>query len=216
MEHLQRSVQVIEEATDEEGKEKINPFVRNLFISGAGLLLIALLMVLWFVFRPNNKTEKHDFFEIEAISELTTLECRYHNVAAYEKEGGFVDIGKQYVWFEYDVIVKVGIDTNQMRIEEPNDDGVVKIYLPPAQILGAEEVESTIFKPVCELGPFTKLTAEEEREIISKGVNKLRDDAKTQEIVKQAIESTREVIRQYVENIGKLKGESYTIEWLKA
>lgn len=192
-----------------------NPFIRNLWISITMLAIAAILLFTWFIFRPDNYTEKHHLFNIEMISELTTLECRYHNVAVRDQEGNMLSVGKQYVWFEYDVIVDVGIDINEVRIEEPNAEGVVKIYLPPAKILGASEDKATISKPVCDLGWLTELTADEERQIINEGIQKLKSDAKTQEVIHQAYNSAKDVLEQYVINVGRLIGEDYTVEWIK-
>lgn len=196
-------------------RKKLNPFVRNLLISVTLLAIAAILLAAWFVFRPDNKTDKSNLFNIEMISELTTLECRYHNVAVRDKEGNWLTVGKQYVWFEYDVIVDVGIDINEVRIENPTENGVVKIYLPPAKILGAAEDKATISKPVCDLGAFTELTADEERQIINEGIQRLKNDKKTQDVIDQAYNSAKNVLEQYVINVGKLIGEDYTVEWIK-
>ena len=149
------------------------------------------------------------------ISELTTLQCRYHNVSVCDKEGNLLGVGKKYVWFEYDVLVDVGIDIDEVRIENPTDDGVVKIYLPPAKILGAKADKATIYKPVCELGPLTEFPQDEQMQIVNAGIEKLKNDAKTEEVIRQAYSSAKEVIEQYVMNVGKLIGEEYTVEWVE-
>ena len=215
MDEMQNNPTVHKKPKEKRQRKKLNPFVRNLLISGIMLATALVLLSAWFIFRPDNKTEKHDLFNIEMISELTTLECRYHNVAVRDKEGNALTVGKQYVWFEYDVIIDVGIDINEVKIEEPNADGVVKIYLPPAKILGAAEDKATISKPVCDLGWLTELTADEERQIINEGIQKLKNDAKTQEVIHQAYNSAKDVLEQYVINVGKLIGEDYTVEWIK-
>lgn len=215
MDEMQNNPSVEKKVKEKKPRKKLNPFVRNLLISGIMLAIAVILLSAWFIFRPDNKTEKHDLFNIEMISELTTLECRYHNVAVRDKEGNALSVGKQYVWFEYDVIIDVGIDINEVRIEEPNAEGVVKIYLPPAKILGAAEDKATISKPVCDLGWLTELTADEERQIINEGIQKLKSDAKTQEVIHQAYNSAKDVLEQYVINMGKLIGEDYTVEWIK-
>lgn len=191
-------------------------FIKNLCVFFVGLLVIAALLFVWFLIRPSNKTTQHDLFKLEKISELTTLECRYHNVAVRNNEGGFIGVGRQYVWFEYDVIVEVGVDLQQVQINEPTENGVVRIYLPEAQILNAKEDKATIFKPVCDLGAFTQLTAAEEQQIISDGVRKLKEDAETQRVVGQAYESAKDVLAQYVIMVGEMIGEDYRVEWLSA
>ena len=215
MEEIRNSPSADKKAKEKHPRKKRTPFIRNLLISCVLLAITAILLSAWLVFRPDKKAEKHDLFNIEMISELTTLECRYHNVAVRDIEGNALSVGKQYVWFEYDVIVKVGIDTTKVKIEEPNADGVIKIYLPPAEILGADADESTISKPVCDLGLFTELTVAEERQIISEGVEKLKNDKKTDEIIRLADNSAKNVLEQYVINMSKLIGEEYTVEWIE-
>lgn len=190
-------------------------FKKNLYISCVLLTVTFALLFIWFLLRPSNKSEQYDLFNTDVISELTTLKCRYHNVSVSDIEGDLLGIGRKYVWFEYDVIVEVGIDTNEVSIQEPTEDGVVKVYIPPAKILGVTEDKTTIFKPVCELGPFTQLTAEEERQIISDGINKLKKDAKTQEVIFQAYNSAKKIYEKYIINMGKLIGENYTVEWIE-
>ena len=55
----------------------------------------------------------------------------------------------------------------------------------------------------------------EERQIINDGIQKLKNDAKTQEIIYQAYVSAKDIIEQYLVNMGKLVGEDYTVEWIK-
>lgn len=215
MEEIQNNTIIHSDIEVKNQKKKLNPFVRNLLISCVLLAITAIVLSTWFIFRPGNKNVNHNLFNIETISELTTINCRYHNVAVYDKEGKALGVGEQYVWFEYDVIVEAGIDVDKVRIEEPTSNGVVKIYLPPARIFGARVDKSTISKPVCDLGPFTKLTANDELNIVYEGIEKLKDDVKTQEIINIAYNSAKDVVEQYVVNIGKSVGEKYTVDWIE-
>ena len=215
MNEMQNNSTAYQEGVKKKQRKKIAPIVRNFIISAALLAVTGILLFVWFLMRPDNKTHQYDYFDIDVIGELTTLECRYHNVSVHDQEGGFMGVGRKYVWFEYDVIVDVGVDIKEVKMEKPTDDGVVRIYLPPAKILGAKEDKSTILKPVCDLGAFTKLTADEERQIINEGVQRLKDDAKTQDVIFHAYSSAKDVLEQYVKNIGMLFGENYTVEWIK-
>lgn len=201
---------------EERAKSKSNNrlFVITLLASLGAVAVAVMILMGWYLVRPDNRTEKYDLYDIEMISELTTLECRYHNVAVYDIEGKFMGSGKKYVWFEYDVIIKVGIDMNQVRIEKPTEDGTVRIYLPPAEILSATADKETIRKPVCDLGLGTKLTADEEWKIVNEGVQKLRDDAKTKEIVSQAYSSAKDILEMHILTIGRLEGKEYRVEWV--
>ena len=196
-------------------KKKLNPMQRNLLISIVLVGVIIVVLFAWFTFRPDNKTDIHDYFSAEMVGELTTLQCRYHNVSVHDKEGGALGIGKQYVWFEYDVIVDVGIDIKQVKIEGPSDEGVIKIYLPPIEILEAKPDMGTIKKPVHDVAWGADLTTDEEHKIINAGTEKLKTDAKTKEIITQAQENAKDVLERYVINVGKLVGEDYRVEWIK-
>lgn len=203
-----------EQTTVDQEKKKRSPFEKNLIISSILLALVIIFVLSYVMFRPDNTTDVHKMFSTEMIRELTTLECTYHNVAVHKKEGNVIGVGDQYVWFEYDAVVRAGIDMSKVKIEEPTEDGVVKIHLPEAGILGITEKEKTISKPVEELGVFTKLTADEERAIINEATEKLRKDATTREVITQAHASAKEVLEQYVINIGDLVGEKYTVKWV--
>ena len=157
-----------EQKTQEIKKKKLNPMQRSILTSGVLIGIIIVVLSAWFVFRPDNKTNIHDYFSAEMVGELTTLQCRYHNVSVHDKEGGALGIGKQYVWFEYDVIVDVGIDIKLVKIEAPTDEGVIKIYLPPIEILEAKPDMGTIKKPVHEVALGADLTTDEEHKIINK------------------------------------------------
>lgn len=201
---------------EKKAKKKLsNRFIKNLFIAIVMLVIAAGLLAVWFVFRPNNQTTQHEVFSIERISELSTIKARYHNVAIRNDQGNFLTYGKQYVWFEYDVDVEAGIDVSQISIEQPTEDGIVRIYLPPAQIHRVSEVEESISKPVHSTGFLTKLTAEDERQIINEGNSKLKEDVKTQEVISLAYANAKEFIEQYVANVGNLMGTTYTVEWIE-
>ena len=190
------------------------PLGKNIFIAVIIVLVAVVLLICLRAFSPYNKTKKHDWFNIETISELTSIECRYHNVAVYDKEKGWFGSGDQYVWMEYDVIVEVGIDTNKVKFEESVKKNEFRIYLPPAEILSAIEDKDTIFKPVCDIGAFADFTVEQERQIIAEGTEKLKNDEVTEGILARAHKSAKEIIEKYVIDIGKLIGEEYSVVWV--
>ena len=195
-------------------KIKLSLFSKNLIISCVMLCVAALILIVYFIFKPENKTYKQDLFDIQVISELTTLTCKYHNVAVLDQEGDWAGYGSKYVWFEFDAEVNVGVDMNLVRVEEPTSDGIVRVYLPPAEIFDASDIEGTISKPVCELGILTKLLPKEEREIISQATTRLKEDTKTQEVILQAYDSAKNVLEGYIINVGKMMGEDFTVEWI--
>ena len=215
MEETQIILTVANNEQEKQPKKNGSPFMKNLQFACTLLIVAGILLSVWFICRPNNKTENYNLFIVDMISELTSLECRFHNVSILDQEGNALSVGKKYVWFEYDVIIKAGIDMNEVIIEEPTKEGVIRIYLPPARILSADKDEASIQKPVKELGWLTELTTESERQIINEGVRKLKEDPQTEEIVRLAYNSAKDVIKQYIINMGKLMGEDYTVEWIQ-
>ena len=196
-------------------KEQIRPSKKNIIIACALLLLAVVALIICLCNKPDAVQDDHEVISIELISELTSLECRYHNVSIYKEDGNIFGIGKKYVWFEYDVIVKAGIDMEKVRIEQLTEDGVIKIYLPPAEILSVDVDEATIQKIVEEVGAFTEITTDEEMLIIQDGVNKLRNDETTHEVIYQAYLSAKKIIEKFVMNQGEMMGKTYTVEWVQ-
>lgn len=192
-----------------------NGFKKNLIVSIVLLVLAIVFVVVYLISKPDENVKQHDYFDIKAISELTSLQCRYHNIAVHEVEGGFLGAKKENVWFEYDVIVKYGIDVDKMKIEQPTKDGIVRIYMPPARIFNADRVNDTIKKPVHDVGMFNKLTSAEEWDIITDATEDFKKDAITQRVINTAYKGAKDIIEQYVINVGNLLGEDYRVEWVE-
>ena len=200
-----------------EGNGKWSPFKINLVI-GCTLLIAAIgFLVYYSMFFSNNSSAKHHSLDIQKVCELTTLECRYHNVAVVDEEGGMLGAKKRIIWLEFDGIIELGIDVKQVRIEEPTKQGVVKIYLPPAKILSCDKDESTISKPVYDVGLFSEFTGEDERELANTADREMKNDAQVNEaILSYAYENAKNILEQHVINAGKMIGKDYTVEWAVA
>ena len=83
--------------------------------------------------------EKPDFSEVTKIGELATLKCFYHNVAEYEKQPdglfqyGLFQVGYKKFWFEYTGTVEMGIDISKVKVGQPDEAGIVRVYLPEVE-----------------------------------------------------------------------------------
>ena len=78
-----------------------------------------------------------DEAEIKSICELSTLECRYHQVAESTKDpekgvGHLLD-QEAKCWIEYDSIVTMGVDATKLSMTIDGD--TVTVTIPKAKIL---------------------------------------------------------------------------------
>ena len=203
------------EICEEESPSKMSPFVRNLIIAASLLVAAILVISAMSLFKPQ-KEEARINWNIRDICELTTLKCRYHNVAIGEKDGGFLGIGYKELWVEYDAEIRVGIDVNEVIIEQPTSDGVVRIYVPEATIL-SDAVDTASMKTlVRDDGLFTNLTLEDEKKIVLEAHANMKENALTEKyIFKQARDNAKKLLQQHVLNIGEQTGKTYTVEWIE-
>lgn len=162
-----------------------------------------------------------EFSAVNRICELATLRCYYHDVAEYEEQPedrllhNIFQYGYKKFWIEYDGIIEVGVDVSKVKVNEPDKNGVVKIYVPKAEILNIQADLESMRDWISETGMFTKITIAEKSEAFSKAQETMRINAqKDNNILLQAQENAKELLRQYVINVGKDLGEEYTVEWI--
>lgn len=209
---------VKKKAKKENGLKKIRAFLsspikRNIVIAIAALVVTTIVIVL--SLPDTNVDEKHESFDVQAICELATLKCRYHNVAFMSARTGFLNLGHKEVWLEFDGYITIGIDVDEVYISDPSEDGIVQVYLPPSKILSSTIDKSTIQKPVSDTSLFVDITAEEELDIVEKAQAETENDAHTNtKIFGEADRNAKVIVEQYIVNIGKMTGKSYTVEWL--
>ena len=190
------------------------------------LLVVSVLLILI----PNNQNktqeapsgELMDYTQVNKICELATLKCYYHNVAEYEKQpdaifrNGLFKYGYKKIWLEYSGIIEAGVNASSVVIGEPDDDGVVEVYVPDATVLNVTADKDSIGDPLEETGMFTEISMEEKTNAFSEAQRKMKEEAQKDEVILgRAKENAKELIKQYIVNIGKLTGENYTVRWLK-
>lgn len=71
------------------------------------------------------------------------------------------------------------IDVEQVKVETPTDDGVVKIYVPQATILDINADKTTISDPIEETGILTRITADEKAQAFSAAQATMRENAES-------------------------------------
>lgn len=164
-----------------------------------------------------------NFSGYESIAELSTIECYYHNVAKFSKDAdsgvfGFMKHGYKKAWFEYSGIVRMGIDAYKVDISQPDEDNVVTVTIPYARLMGDPDVDETsLTEPLVETGWWTELTAEDKLAMFSEAQTKMREAAESDDaLLAQARTRAKDILEQYVKNVGQQLGEEYTVNFVDA
>lgn len=202
-------------------KKDIKKLLANVII----FLVLAIISIIILAFpdiKPKENTDTVEFSEIYKICELASLRCYYHNVAEYEKQPdglfqyGLFQYGYKKLWMEYDGIVDVGIDISQVQVNDPDENGIVRIYVPDAKILGIDSDKESMSDPIAETGKFTEILTEEKAKVFSEAQAKMKQDAENDtSIFLQAKNNAKELLKNYVINVGEQIGQQYTVEWIE-
>lgn len=164
-----------------------------------------------------NKTQKTpDFSNVSYIADLATLKCYSHNVASVETPGALLQHpGK--LWFEYSGTIKIGVDATQVRLSNPDSNNVVKIYVPDARVLGVPDAENDSFKDTVSNSGFLvrEATTEQKNTAFNQAQEKmLKQISEDSKLMKLAKSRAKDLLEEYVKNIGKELGEDYKVEWV--
>lgn len=161
-----------------------------------------------------------DFSGLREVAELSSLECYYHNVVKYHRDAdgwlfGLGSIGEKNMWFEYDGVIRMGVNIDQVEVSQPDLDGVVTVTIPPIQVLGHPDIDTaSMTDPIEANGLFTTLTADEKNKALSDAQANLLAMAEGDERAKlQAKERVKSLLERYVKNIGEALGKTYTVQW---
>ena len=167
------------------------------------------------------EVEKPNFSEVIQIGDLMTLKCYYHNVAEYEKQPdgllryGLFQVGYKKFWIEYTGTVKIGIDVNKVKIGEPDEAGVIKVYIPEVDKFEANQDSNSVKEPIYEKGVFTSITVEEKTAALAKAQDDMEVAAKDDKaMISRAKENAQSIIKQYIINVGMALGQEYTVQWV--
>lgn len=210
----------VEEKRSLEKKKK-----KQKLISWGALLVMLILVAL--IVKPNGfnaKQEKEDtldFSGVNKICELSTLRCYYHNVAELKKDPdgvfqyGWFKYGFKKLWMEYAGIIEVGIDVNQVLIEEPNENNEVYVYVPDARIMKVSADTTSMKEPISDTGIFTKITAEDQNQAFTQAQGDMKDEASNDTtILNRAKNNAKKLLEEYIVNMGKQVGKDLKVKWL--
>ena len=102
-----------------------------------------------------------------------------------------------------------------IQVEKPDTNSVVRIYVPDAQILDVDADVNSMNEPITETGKLTNIISEEKSEAFSEAQAAMRKNAEADDsILIQAKNNAKELLKQYVLNLGEQMGVQYKVEWL--
>lgn len=210
---------------------------KNLPIIVSIILSLAALVLILFIPGKKQETKTMELSEYSSVSdicELATLRSYYHNVAIYEEQpegaakvisdiltwpfNNLLKTGYKQFWLEYSGIVEIGIDnkTDRVLINNPDDGGVVDVYVPDAKVLNVDADESSFSDPLDETGLFASITAKERTAAYSKAQESMRQEAENdQALLRRAKNNAKLLLENYIINLGKAVGVEYTINWVE-
>ena len=204
--------------------------VKRLLTRRIWVLLLAadvIICVLFFALKPGEEpapTERRiSDSGIKRICELATLECFYHNVTEWSEDSNWLGYGKKKFWLEYDGTVRIGIQGGQVKISEPDLNGVVTVVIPPAAILDKDLDESSIKEidsssPMWGFIPFyDSIETEERREALAKAQEDMEKSAsRNGMLLIEAQDRAKKIIEKNIIALGEAVGKHYTVRFVDA
>lgn len=155
--------------------------------------------------------------QMKAICELAVMDCYYHNVAKYEMKDaeGFLWWTKdKNFWIEYSGVVTIGIDVSRVTVEV--DGTKVTISIPAAEVLSCT-VDSSSLTEDSYIVAKDSAAIEAEDEIAAFSVAQADLEATASQdtaLLASAQQQAQQLLEDYITNIGKATGKSYSIEWI--
>ena len=180
------------------------------------VLIVVVLIIIIFVNRKTELNAKPHMYSIEKICELATLECYYHDVAEFRQDAtGVFKIGYKKYWIEYNGIVKYGVDAKDIKVNKPDKNGVVKVFIPEAKILSVDVDINSMSDPIVDTGMFTSISIEEKNKAYNQAQEKMKlNSEKDSSLLSQAKNNAQKLIEQYIINVGKQIDKDYSVEWI--
>lgn len=157
-----------------------------------------------------------DVSQMQAICELSVLECYYHNVAKFYDEDAerflFWTKDKEF-WIEYSGIVRLGVDMDRVSIEVSGD--TVTVTLPEARVLSCEvDPDSLTEDSYIVADGSAKITADDQSQAFAAAQEDMENTAAADaSLLTMARNRTRQLLEEYIQNISQIADHPYTIVW---
>lgn len=156
------------------------------------------------------------FSQCGQIAELAALKSYFHDFENYEEgKNSFFQIGHKKIWIEYGGVIKTGINAKKLKIAGPNEEGVVTVTLPKAEVLSVV-VDTDSLQETENSTVFVSFSTKEKTELFAKAQSHLRSVAENNEdLLNQSMERVKVVLKNYITNVGNALGQTYTVQWIE-
>ena len=170
-----------------------------------------------------NTDVQPELSQIQAICNLSTLECYYHTVGSIKKnktdDKQVIDFLKKdrTVWIEYTGIAKIGIDMSKVKMEVNGDS--IQITIPDAELLSIAVDEGSFNEDsfyISEDDWLVKntVTADLQSQAIDNGQSEIMVNVlSNRSIMNNARIRAQRLIKKYIDEIGEVAGIKYNITW---
>lgn len=102
-----------------------------------------------------------------------------------------------------------------IKIGDPDENGIVRVYVPEVDKFEANQDSTSIKEPIYEKGVFTSITTEEKTAALAQAQEDMIAAAKTdQAMITRARENAKTIIEQYIINAGTALGQEYRVKWV--
>ena len=172
---------------------------------------------LWYMYAPKRINKQPEISQVRAICNLATLKTYYHNVAKIEKGKDWILQKDRELWIEYTGIATIGIDMSKVKMKIEGNK--ITVSLPKAQLLSIDIDEEKInqdsfFYSKDNLIFKNQITAEEQTQAINEAqINMKNNVEENTQLLKMAQERAKDLIEQYISQLGELSKINYNIEW---
>lgn len=167
-----------------------------------------------------NGTNVPQLDRVKMICELVTLECRYHNVAKSRKEPGrgLSHIGEKerVFWIEYTGIAEISFKTEDLKMSR--DGTVITIVLPEPRVTCSVDSDSwTRDSYVISEDRWIQknpITAEDQTQAVRDAQTAMEEKIRNNSSLLNAAKlQAKELIENYIAQIGEAAGVTYTVNW---
>lgn len=169
----------------------------------------------------SKKAPKFDASQIKRICELATVECYYNNLAmtTVEKDDGishWFEKDREF-WLEYEGVVKIGIDMEDVSIKAGKDK--ITVTMPHAKVFGGDFKYETLEAPNIIQNKDSwinknKITSEDQIKAINDAQTEMiKSMNSNKSLMNRAEDRAKLLIENYIDEISDLSGVEYEIVW---
>lgn len=188
-------------------------------IAIASAIIVIIILITAIVITKNNAKPTPELSQIKSICKLATLKTSYHNVARSKKTTGdkITDIGekKREFWVEYTGYATIGIDMEKVSMEIKKDQ--VVITMPRAEVFNYSYDEKTMvtYEDQDNFLNSNKIGTEDRKKAVSNAQKEMKKEVeKNSAIMVTAEERAKELIANYIKQLGELSNKKYEIKWV--